>query len=113
EDAFCAEPARWPLGNHVTTKHWPITIHQSTHCRNRLILTGSLLTVWQTVMSPFITITSDNKIVVTSEFWIFWAVAGPVTFLVVLLWVLWIQRRETTGLLLKHHSILSETDQSQ
>lgn len=55
---------------------------------------ASLLITSKTVMAPFITISSDNKVVMTSQFWIFWAVAGPVTLLVIVLWVSWIQRSE-------------------
>lgn len=49
-------------------------------------------------MQPFITITDDNKIVMAGQFWIFGAVAGPITLLIVVLWVLWIQRREISNL---------------
>jgi hypothetical protein len=52
-----------------------------------------------TVMAPFIKITDDNEMLVTNHFWIFWAIAGPVTFLVVVLWVLWIRRSDLPRLL--------------
>jgi hypothetical protein len=46
----------------------------------------------QTVISPFLTLSDDNKFEMKSQFRAFWAVAGPITVFVVLLWVLWIER---------------------
>jgi cytochrome b561 len=61
---------------------------------NRASALASLLITSKTVMAPFISISSDNKVIMTSQFWIFWVVAGPVTLLVIVLWVSWIQRSE-------------------
>src|SRR2546423_107982 len=49
----------------------------------------------QTVMSPFISINAnDTRMSVSSQFWVFWAVAGPITVFVLLAWFLWLQRVE-------------------
>jgi hypothetical protein len=46
-------------------------------------------------MSPFISITADDShMSVSSQFSVFWAVAGPITVLVLLAWLLWLQRVE-------------------
>ncbi|KAI5924314.1 hypothetical protein F4810DRAFT_664866 [Camillea tinctor] len=47
-----------------------------------------------TIMAPFVKITDDDKIVISGQFWQFWAVAVPVTLFVLTLWALWTQRRE-------------------
>ncbi|KAK3989972.1 hypothetical protein QBC44DRAFT_290037 [Cladorrhinum sp. PSN332] len=47
-----------------------------------------------TIMAPFTKISDDDMVKVTSQFWVFWAAAGPITLLVVMMWVCWIQRAE-------------------
>jgi hypothetical protein len=46
-------------------------------------------------MSPFISISVDDRhMSVSSQFWVFWAVAAPITVFVLLAWLLWLQRVE-------------------
>lgn len=50
-------------------------------------------------MSSFFTLDSQSfQLRVSSDFWIFWAIAIPLTALVILTWVLWIQRTEVSNL---------------
>ncbi|KAK0748447.1 hypothetical protein B0T21DRAFT_356563 [Apiosordaria backusii] len=49
-----------------------------------------------TIMAPFTKISDDDKLQVTAQFWVFWATAGPVTFVVLALWALWTQRTEVS-----------------
>jgi hypothetical protein len=50
-------------------------------------------------MSPFISISADDRhMSVSSQFWVFWAVAAPITVFVLLAWLVWLQRVEV----LKH-----------
>jgi len=52
----------------------------------------------QTIFSvtSFYQPTSDqsDRLVVSNQFWIFWAVAAPFTFFVVILWSMWINRKQ-------------------
>lgn len=46
-------------------------------------------------MSSFFTLDSEtSQVRVSSNFWIFWAIAIPLTLLVISIWALWIQRTE-------------------
>ncbi|KAK0671005.1 hypothetical protein QBC41DRAFT_63488 [Cercophora samala] len=48
-----------------------------------------------TVMAPFTRISDeDDKLQLSAHFWVFWAVAGPVTLAVLAIWGIWIQRNE-------------------
>lgn len=42
---------------------------------------------------------NDAHIVVSSKFWIFWAIAAPITLLVLICYFIWVQRRELYELL--------------
>jgi hypothetical protein len=53
----------------------------------------------QTVLAPFIIISEDDTLAVSGQFRMFWAIAGPITFLVVLSWALWTQRSEISKIL--------------
>jgi len=47
------------------------------------------------VMAPFIAISEDgNHIRMSSQFWVFWAIATPITVVVLVTWLIWIQRVE-------------------
>lgn len=52
-------------------------------------------------MSSFFTTNSNNGsgIEVSSQFWIFWCVVGPMTVVIVGSWVLWMNRREVIAYL--------------
>lgn len=47
-------------------------------------------------MAPFTKISDDDDKLrlITGQFWIFWAVAGPITLVVLITWACWIQRVE-------------------
>ncbi|KAK4462946.1 hypothetical protein QBC42DRAFT_72965 [Cladorrhinum samala] len=47
-----------------------------------------------TIMAPFTKISDDDDTlrIITGQFWKFWAVAGPITLVVLIAWVCWIQR---------------------
>ncbi|KAK4167195.1 hypothetical protein QBC43DRAFT_204488 [Cladorrhinum sp. PSN259] len=47
-----------------------------------------------TIMAPFTKISDNDQVKVTNQFWVFWAAAGPVTLVVIITWILWIQRAE-------------------
>jgi hypothetical protein len=50
-------------------------------------------------MSSFFTLDSQTfQLHVSSDFWIFWAIAIPLTGLVVFIWTLWIQRTEVKNI---------------
>jgi hypothetical protein len=42
-------------------------------------------------MSPFFSETVDLSLVVSSHFWIYWAVTVPLTIIVVLIWRVWLK----------------------
>jgi hypothetical protein len=42
-------------------------------------------------MSPFFSETGDSSLVVSSHFWIYWAVTVPLTIAVVLIWLVWLK----------------------
>ncbi|GAB1310630.1 Magnesium transport protein CorA [Madurella fahalii] len=47
-----------------------------------------------TVMAPFTRISDTDGVELTHQFWVFWAVAAPMTAFVLILWMCWIQRSE-------------------
>ncbi|KXX79419.1 hypothetical protein MMYC01_203522 [Madurella mycetomatis] len=47
-----------------------------------------------TIMAPFTRISDNDSVELTHQFWVFWAIAGPITAFVLALWVCWIQRNE-------------------
>ncbi|MCJ1246450.1 hypothetical protein MMC30_003657 [Trapelia coarctata] len=50
-------------------------------------------------MSSFFTLdTESSRLLVSSDFWIFWAIAIPLTALVIIIWTLWIQRTEVMNI---------------
>ena len=82
------------------------TLRDSSAMKSIALLTMIFLpaTAIATVISPFISITSSNTIEMTGQFWIFWAIAGPTTLIVVVTWILWIQRSEVARLLKRWNS---------
>ncbi|ERF70853.1 hypothetical protein EPUS_02375 [Endocarpon pusillum Z07020] len=56
--------------------------------------TTALATIFS--VSSFFSDAADGsgRLVVSSQFWIFWAVAAPITFFTVVLWFIWINRKE-------------------
>lgn len=42
-------------------------------------------------MSLFFSETVDSSLVVSSHFWIYWAVTVPLTIIVVLIWLVWLK----------------------
>lgn len=51
-------------------------------------------------MSAFFSDASDGsgRLVVSSQFWLFWAVAAPITIAIVIIWFLWINRKQVKKL---------------
>jgi hypothetical protein len=50
-------------------------------------------------MNPFFFLSPQTQqLQVSSQFWIFWAVALPLTALVIIIWILWTQRKEVLKL---------------
>lgn len=65
----------------------------STLC-HAYVLTG------QTIIGPFVKLDADDRhLVMAPQFYLFWAVSAPVTILVVLMWVVWLQRTEIANYL--------------
>ena len=52
-------------------------------------------------MNPFLAQAPDGSVVISSSFWIYWAVTIPLTVLVFVLWLLWLWRK---GWFEDHHS---------
>ncbi|KAK4231107.1 hypothetical protein QBC38DRAFT_466843 [Podospora fimiseda] len=47
-----------------------------------------------TIMDPFTQVSWNDEITVTSQFWVFWAAAAPVTLIVLIIGVSWIHKAE-------------------
>lgn len=56
----------------------------------------------QTIIGPFVKTSVDEKrLVMAPQFYVFWAVSAPVTILVLITWILWLQRAEIAKLIEK------------
>lgn len=55
-------------------------------------------------MAPFTRISDNDNVELTRQFWVFWAIAGPITAFVLALWACWIQRNELAKVLVNWKS---------
>lgn len=61
-------------------------------------------------MAPFTKISDEDRLQLTAHFWVFWAVAGPVTLLVLAVWDLWTQRAEVNATMNENPQKLEKTE---
>lgn len=61
-------------------------------------------------MAPFTKISDEDRLQLTAHFWVLWAVAGPVTLLVLAVWDLWTQRAEVNATMNENLQKLEKTE---
>ncbi len=60
--------------------------------RNTTLIPGQTIFSVSSFFSP--SPDGSGRVVVSSQFWIFWAVAAPITLVIVLIWFVWINRKQ-------------------